>query len=105
MLSENELMLLESERQYFIVNTTDATLFEWLRSKGTNFDCYKDYLNSLSDEQKLDNKIEQIRTVIYALHRPIQFLFFYWTILIFILHKFNFKKPVMRIILYHYILR
>jgi hypothetical protein len=78
---------------------------EWLLSKGTNFTCYLRYLDSLGEEDKLENKIDVIRGIIYSIHRPLQFTFFYWTLLIFILHKFNFKKPVMKIILAHFILR
>eukprot|EP00833_Pecoramyces_ruminatium_P018218 jgi/Orpsp1_1/1192250/evm.model.d7180000091715.1 len=105
MLSQVELTALESERKYFIENGTDATFFQWLTSKGTNFTCYVNYLNSLDDEARLNNKIDVIRTIIYAIHKPLQFTFFYWTLLIFIIHKFNFKKPVMKIILVHFILR
>jgi len=105
MLSEAELIKLQSERKYFIENGAEASLFDWLRSKGTNFTCYVEYLNSLDNEQKLNNNIDVIRTIIYAFHKPFQFTFFYWTLLIFILHKFNFKKPVMKIILIHFILR
>jgi len=105
MLTPTELIELQSERKYFIENGAKASLFDWLRSKGTNFTCYVEYLNSLDNEQKLNNNIDIIRTVIYALHKPFQFTFFYWTLLIFILHKFNFKKPIMKIILVHFILR
>jgi len=96
---------LESERQYFIENGGKATYFQWLRSKGTNFTCYEIYTNSLNEEEYINNQIDIIRTIIYALHKPIQFTFFYWTLLIFILHKFNFKKTVLKIILVHFILR
>jgi hypothetical protein len=105
MLSEADYSYALSQKQYFIENGTDATYMQWLLSKGTNFTCYLEYLNSIDGEQKLNNKIDEIRTIIYAIHRPIKFLFFYWTILIFILHKFNMKKPVMKIILFHFILR
>eukprot|EP00833_Pecoramyces_ruminatium_P006432 jgi/Orpsp1_1/1180464/evm.model.c7180000073521.1 len=101
---EREALFL-SEKEYFIENGAEATYFQWLFSKGTNFTCYLDYLDGLNDEQKLNNKIDYIRTIIYSLHKPFQFTFFYWTLLIFILHKFNFKKPVMKVILAHFILR
>jgi hypothetical protein len=105
MLSENDILSLQSQRKYFIENETEATYFQWLRSRGTNFTCYINYLNSLDDEQKVEYIIEDIRTSAYAINKPIQFAFFYWTILIFILYKFNFKKPIMKIVLIHYILR
>jgi len=101
--SEEEF--LNSQRKYFITNTTNASLWDWLSSKGTNFTCYENYYRGLNDEEKLDNKISTVRTIIYALTQPFQSQFFYWTLLIFILHKFNFKKPVMKLILAHYILR
>jgi len=96
---------MESERKYFIENGASASYFQWLTSKGTNYTCYVNYMNSLDHEQSINNKIDFIRTIIYAIHKPIQFTFFYWTLLIFILHKFNFKKPVMKIVLAHFILR
>ncbi|KAG4105878.1 hypothetical protein H8356DRAFT_977420 [Neocallimastix lanati (nom. inval.)] len=105
MLTDIEIEALKSQRKYFIEDPTKASYFELLMSKGTNFTCYIEYLNSLSDEQKINNKITTIRTIIYALHRPIQFVFFYWTVLLIILHKFNFKKPIMKIVLWHFILR
>jgi len=105
MLSHEELLTLESERGNFIENGTNASLFQWLGSKGTNFTCYMEYLNKQDNEDKINNTIDIIRTIIYALHKPVQFTFFYWTLLIFILHKFNFKKPVMKIILVHFIFR
>ncbi|KAL6622106.1 hypothetical protein U3516DRAFT_266099 [Neocallimastix sp. 'constans'] len=104
MLSPNDID--ESMRHSFIeTDRLNAGYFQWLFSKGTNMTCYIDYMNSLDDQAKLNNKIEVIRVIIYALHRPLKFLFFYWTMLIFILHKFNFKKPVMKIILAHFVLR
>jgi len=105
MLTQDEISKLQSERQYFIENGAQASYSEWLFSKGTNFTCYLRYLDSLGEEDKLENKIDVIRGIIYSIHRPLQFTFFYWTMLIFILHKFNFKKPVMKIILAHFILR
>jgi len=104
MLTLNDLD--ESMRNSFIeTDRENAGYFRWLFSQGTNSTCYINYMNSLDDQDKLNNKIETIRVIIYALHRPLKFLFFYWTMLIFILHKFNFKKPVMKIILAHFILR
>jgi len=94
-----------SEVRYFVENRTSATYWEWLLSKGTNYTCYNLYMETLSEEQILDNKIDVIRTIIYAMACPVQFSFFYWSILVFILHKFNFNKPVMKIILYHFLFR
>jgi len=97
---------IETEGHYFIeTNRSNAGYIRWLTSKGTNMTCYLNYLNSLDKEGELNNKIDTIRVIIYSIHCPFQFLFFYWTLLIFILHRFNFKKPVMKIILAHFILR
>ncbi|ORX85073.1 hypothetical protein BCR32DRAFT_290929 [Anaeromyces robustus] len=105
MLSDKELLILESQRHYFIEHDRDkASYLDWLKSRGTNFDCYKEYLNSINNENKIDSKIDTIRTIIYALFCPFKGLFFYWTLIICILHKFNFKKPVMKIIIAHYVL-
>jgi len=106
MLTQEELQNLELERKYFIEsNRSQATWIQWVTSKGTSFDCYVQYLDKLSQEDRIDNKIEFIRTIIYALHKPFQFTFFYWTILVFILYKFYFKRRIMKIILIHLILR
>eukprot|EP00833_Pecoramyces_ruminatium_P013876 jgi/Orpsp1_1/1187908/evm.model.d7180000061048.1 len=106
MLTQSEINYYNStESHRFIENIENPSFFSWLGSKGTHFECYIEYLNTLNPEQKLDNKIANIRTVIYALHEPIKFIFFYWTILIFILYKFNFRKPVMKIVLLHFVLR
>eukprot|EP00833_Pecoramyces_ruminatium_P000663 jgi/Orpsp1_1/1174695/evm.model.c7180000051016.1 len=105
MLSEAERAALLQDKQYFIENGAQASYFEWLRSKGTNFTCYEQYMDSLTEQDILNLKIEKIRIIIYALQRPITIMYFYWTMLVFIIHKFNFKKPIMRLILYHYVLR
>jgi len=106
MLSDAEISSLESlYKDDFITKETNPSFFQWLGSKGTNFTCYIEYLNSFNEEGKLNNKISDIRTIIYALHEPIKFIFFYWTVLIFILYKFNFRKPVMKIVLFHFIFR
>jgi len=89
----------------FIDPREDNTLFQWIFSKGTNYSCYNEYLSTLKDEDLINNRIDVIRTIIYSIHTPLQFTFFYWTLLLFILHKFNFKKPVMKIVLIHFILR
>ena len=93
------------EHKYFIENGRKASYFDWITSKGTNYTCYLKYVNSLDEQAKINIKIDNIRTTIGAITCPIQFMFFYWTILLFILHKFNFKKPVMKIILLHFVLR
>jgi len=93
------------DRSLFIENGRKAGFFEWITSKGTNYTCYQEYINSLTPESIVDKKIEIIRVIIYAIQKPFTFLYFYWTILVFILHKFNFKKPIMRLILYHFVLR
>eukprot|EP00833_Pecoramyces_ruminatium_P014680 jgi/Orpsp1_1/1188712/evm.model.d7180000066661.1 len=105
MLTEEERIAIESERYRFIENGAQASYFQWLRSKGTNYTCYYQYMDSLSKQQKINMKISFVRTIIYALQSPFSFTFFYWTLLVFIIHKFNFKKPIMKLILYHFILR
>jgi len=105
MLSKAQLEEVQFDKKHFIQNGTDASNIQWIFSWGTNFDCYVQYLDSLNDESKLDNRINTIRTIIYAIFKPLQFTFFYWSILVFILNKFNFKKPVMKIILAHMIFR
>ncbi|KAG4089798.1 hypothetical protein H8356DRAFT_1054403 [Neocallimastix lanati (nom. inval.)] len=93
-------------KKYFIEeNRGQRTIMEWLFSRGTNYTCYIQYLYSLNEEQKIENTIDKIRTVVYAIHKPFQFTFFYWTILIFVLYKFNFKNKVLKIISAHLLFR
>jgi len=95
-----------SSKEYFILNITNPNYFDWLKSKGTVQQCYIDYMASNhSEEQLISNKIDMIRNIIYAVIKPFSNQFFYWTLLLLILHKFNFRKPVMKIILAHYVLR
>jgi len=93
------------QRKYFIEDRSQASYFSWLFSKGTNYTCYLEYLNGVNHEQELNDHINIIRTIVYAFSKPIQFTFFYWTLLIFLLHKFNFRKPIMKLLLAHFILR
>jgi len=105
MLNEKELLFLESQRHYFIENNRgEASYFDWLRSKGTNFECYKQYIESLDDGDRLNSKLHFLQTLIYALIVPVTSYFFYWTLIICMLHKFNLKKPVMKIVVAHYVL-
>jgi len=99
-------MLPVYKRESFIeANRADATFFQWILSKGTNYTCYVEYMSSLDEEGAINNRIEIIRTIIYALHKPLQFTFFYWTLLILILYKFNFKNRIVKIITFHFIFR
>ncbi|ORX61152.1 hypothetical protein BCR36DRAFT_579198 [Piromyces finnis] len=92
------------EKNYF-VTPGHSGYFDWIFSKGTNMTCYAEYLAGLSKEDYVGSKIDLVRTIIYSCAKPLQSPFFYWTLLLLILHKFNFKKPVMKIILAHYVLR
>jgi len=93
------------ERGNFISLDDKPSYFTWLSSKGTNITCYAEYLSGISNEDNVGNVISMLRTIVYACAKPLQSQFCYWTLLLLILHKFNFKKPVMKIILAHYILR
>ena len=68
MLSYKEIHNLEyTQKKYFIEsNRADASYFQWLFSKGTNFTCYIEYLNSLTEEKILNGKIDTVRTVLNA---------------------------------------
>jgi len=89
----------------FIDPSKSHTFTDWIFSKGTDIECYKMAMNATTDDEKFNNKINQVRIILYAITKPLKSEFFYWTLLLLILHKFNFKKPVMKIILAHYILR
>ncbi|OUM57869.1 hypothetical protein PIROE2DRAFT_64759 [Piromyces sp. E2] len=97
--------ILLKEHDKFIYPGTNPSYPKWVLSKGTNITCYASYLAGISKEQDVGNTIDVVRTIIYACAKPLQSQFFYWTLLLLILHKFNFKKPVMKIILAHYVLR
>ncbi|KAG4098846.1 hypothetical protein H8356DRAFT_1308017 [Neocallimastix lanati (nom. inval.)] len=96
---------LENQRQYFIENKAQASYFDWLRSKGTSYSCYKEFNEHMDSEYKITDELNIYQTIIYIIHTPMKFTFFYWTIVVFILHKFNFKKTVMKILLLHFVLR
>eukprot|EP00833_Pecoramyces_ruminatium_P002971 jgi/Orpsp1_1/1177003/evm.model.c7180000059787.1 len=91
------------DKSRFIENGANASYFQWLYSRGTNYTCYENYVNGLSEQDIINRKIENTRIIVYALQRPITIIFFYWTMLVFILHKFNFRKPIMKLILFHYV--
>lgn len=103
-LNHSEIIELQKLRPYFIENRT-ASWWEWMRSKGTNFECYLSYLDQFNEEGRLNNKINTIRTILYSFNMPIKSIYFYWTLLIFILHKFNFRKPIMKLVTFHYLFR
>jgi len=95
----------ENELKRYFINSSDAGLFDWLRSKGTSYPCYIQWLMQQDKIKDIDGTINVVRNIIYAIAKPLQSQFFYWTLLLLILHKFNFRKPVMKVILAHYVLR
>jgi len=103
--NDTDINYLNSKYPKFIENNRDASFFDWLFSMGTNFTCFVKYYDELGKEDQLDNTINIVRTVVYAITEPFRSPFFYWTLLLLFLHKFNFRKPVMKIILAHFILR
>jgi len=108
MLTEEEYSYFQSQRHYFIENGTKASNFQWLFSKGTNFTCYLEFMEErkyISDEQSIDNMLYKIRVISSALGKPFNMLFFYFTLVVCILHKFNFKNQIIKIIIIHYIFR
>jgi hypothetical protein len=94
-------------KYYFIEPGEKADYWRWVVSKGTSLDCYVIYMNDFNKQpiMKLNAKIDIVRNIIYAFIKPVQSQFFYWTLLLLIIHKFNFKKPIMKLILYHYVFR
>jgi len=96
---------LEYDESYFIGNRTDASLLDWISSKGVSYNCYVQCTSGLQEKDYYNGKIDKVRVIVNAIQAPLSFSFFYWTLLVFILHKFNFRKPVMKIILGHFIVR
>ncbi|KAG4091218.1 hypothetical protein H8356DRAFT_1708775 [Neocallimastix lanati (nom. inval.)] len=89
----------------FISDPSKASVADWLFSRGTSYECFIQDVMLKDEVGQLDSTINTIRLIIYAFAKPLQSQFFYWTLLLLILHKFNFRKPVMKLILAHYILR
>jgi len=99
---QNEIL---SNKDKFIETEYDranAGVFDWLFSMGTNFTCYKNGINSKDDLDLFNNRITAIRTILYMIQTPFFSKFFYWVLIVFALHKFNFKKPIMKVIGFHY---
>lgn len=86
---------------------SSASYFDWLFSKGTSFDCYVKKVNETNIDplNDINKKVDVVRIIFYAFLKPIESQFFYWTLLLLIMYKFNTKRPVMKLILYHYTLR
>ncbi|KAL6594771.1 hypothetical protein U3516DRAFT_608376 [Neocallimastix sp. 'constans'] len=89
----------------FIGNITNPSLSQWWFSKGVSYNCYLECMSRLTDESYYNGQINKVRVIVNSIQAPLNFTFFYWTLLLFILHKFNFKKPVMKIVLGHLIIR
>jgi len=65
-----------------------------------------DFFNRNLTKQELNQaKIYNIRNNVYLIIKPFSGQFFYWTLLLLMLHHFNFRKPVIKIVIIHYILR
>ncbi|ORX61156.1 hypothetical protein BCR36DRAFT_341482 [Piromyces finnis] len=99
---------IQSKKKYFIGNDQEAGYWGWVFSKGTNFDCYVEYMAGYYKNSGItvpNNALNTIRTIINAFIKPVNQSFFYWTLLLCIIHKFNFQKPVMKLVLGHYVFR
>ncbi|ORX57677.1 hypothetical protein BCR36DRAFT_215479, partial [Piromyces finnis] len=86
-------------------NNTNPSFKDWMSSKGVSYECYVDCMGQLSEIEYYNRVIQKFRVIVTAIQAPLNFLFFYWTLLVFMLHKFNFKKPVMKLLLGHFVLR
>ncbi|OUM57873.1 hypothetical protein PIROE2DRAFT_17013 [Piromyces sp. E2] len=104
---EAQRLGLESQRHYFMGNRTDGSYFEWVFSKGTSFECYVQAMSELDKNHtaQVNGILRIIRTIVNACIKPFNQTFFYWTLLLCIIHKFNFKKPVMKLVLGHFVFR
>ncbi|OUM59804.1 hypothetical protein PIROE2DRAFT_14571 [Piromyces sp. E2] len=89
----------------FIGNNTNPSFIDWMCSKGTSYDCYLSCMDQLNEIGYYNSRIQQVRVVVSAIQAPLNFLYFYWTFIVFMLHKFNFNKPVMKLLLGHFVLR
>ncbi|ORX61265.1 hypothetical protein BCR36DRAFT_408212 [Piromyces finnis] len=106
MLTDQEIKsLYDKEYKYFMENDS-GTLGQWLSSKGTSFDCYIQFINETdSSIQRINDKIDFARNIFYAFLKPFQSPYFYWTLLLLIMYKFNARRPIIKLVLYHYTLR
>jgi len=89
----------------FIDSKENPNLFQWIFSKGTSYECYNEFMNKASEAKMINMKSEVFTTLITSIVRPLEFYYFYWTLLIFVMNKFNFKKIVMKFLLFHLLLR
>jgi hypothetical protein len=68
-------------------------------------ECIDFFKGNLTKQELNQAKIYNVRNNVYLLIKPFTSQFFYWTLLLLILHHFNFKKSIIKIIISHYILR
>jgi len=95
-----------SNRHKFLETEYDranAGVLDWLLSMGTNFTCYNQTIMESTDMELFNIKINKIKTILYMIQTPFLSKFFFWVMIIFALHKFNFKKSIMKIIGFHYV--
>lgn len=67
--------------------------------------CEKFLNANMTDQERYQETIDEVRRMVVILIKPLTSQFFYWTLLLLIMHRFNFKKPVIKIVIFHYILR
>jgi len=58
-----------------------------------------------TNHQNVQDQIDNVRRNVYLFIKPLTSQFFFWTLLLLLIHRLNFKKPVMKIVVAHYILR
>ncbi|OUM56124.1 hypothetical protein PIROE2DRAFT_19416 [Piromyces sp. E2] len=83
-LAQKNYDYIMGQRKYFIEpqDYSNAGFFDWLLSKGTNFTCFVTSFNETTIDPlyNVKSNIDYARTILYALLKPIQSQFFYWTI-------------------------
>lgn len=65
--------------------------------------CYE--LLNANNTDNVQEQIDGIRRNVVLFIKPLTSQFFFWTLILLILHRFNFRKPILKIVIAHYILR
>lgn len=68
-------------------------------------ECMDFFNRNLTQKEINQAKIYNVRNNVYLSIKPLTSQFFYWTLLLLIMHRFNYRKPVLKIVIFHYILR
>jgi len=67
--------------------------------------CFQLLTANRTHDENVQEEINNVRRNVVLLIKPFTSQFFYWTLLLLLLHRFNFRKPIIKIVIAHYVLR